>query len=48
MGMFLFLMGKNNLLLHLQLLTIIVVHKIEQDDCVIIQQSAANSLFVHS
>ena len=38
MEIFLFLMGKNNLLLHLEL-TIIVVRKIEQDDCVIIQQN---------
>ena len=36
MEIFLFLMGKNNLLLHLEL-TIIVVRKIEQDDRVIIQ-----------
>ena len=40
MEMFLFLMGKNNLLLHIELtIIIIVVDEIEQDDCVIIQQN---------
>jgi len=42
--MFLFLMGKNNLLLHLEL-TIIAVHKIEQDDCLIIQQNVRKPHF---